>query len=556
MRKTFISVVWILALVVPLFLQSPGQQTQKFQFRDQGTEVVYEFARPGEVAFVCTGTSQTRLIGLDILNRGGSAADAAIASALARITLDIGQIVSFAGIWMMVYYEASTGKVYSLNACFKTVLEENDPLSISSYLIPNARAVLVPGFMAGVRETHGRFGLLPWANLFEPAISLAENGFPISALKLEEIQDNWNILGILPETRNIFLKRKYGLFRNYEPGDTFTQPELAHTLRQVASLGAGYMYTGDWGRKFVDIVRREGGRMTLQDMEAYEAVWADPAQTTFNGCDIYALGFPSLGAMSVVLGINLMECSNLAFLPHYQDSVEALFRLIYCSRVGEFFYPPYAPEILRKYIPEGDFSYASRNKKENAHLIWERIESGEWSTIERHIASEGYSRPAHSEAIIAMDAYGNVAAVCHTINADNWGNSGIFVDGVSIPGAAYYQQALIDKLGPGRHLPDTTNPCLVLQNGLPIIASSSIGSDLHSATVQNLYNMLLFGMDMQESRRTPKFQSVAWDAGLNQKIRRNTFSQAVIDALKARGLGITLVDHWASEYWIGLKIDH
>jgi gamma-glutamyltranspeptidase/glutathione hydrolase len=144
-------------------------------------------------------------------------------------------------------------------------------------------------------------------------------------------------------------------------------------------------------------------------------------------------------------------------------------------------------------------------------------------------------------------------AVCHTINANNWGNSGIFVDGVSIPAPLYHQQTRVHKVGPGAHIPDTTNPILVLRDGIPAMASSCIGSDLHSATVQNLYNMLLFDMDMSESRATGKFQSIDWSQ-LSQKVRESAFSQSLIDAVQSMGLRITLVDNWASEYWIGMRI--
>jgi gamma-glutamyltranspeptidase/glutathione hydrolase len=503
--------------------------------------------------FISTGPPESVQVGTDILNRGGSAIDAALASALYRITLDMGYIVSFAGIYMMVYYEASTGKVYSLNACFKIPLEEDDPMSIPDDGIPNARGVMVPGFMAGVQAAHDRFGKLSRQEVFQPAIDLAEHGFLLSEGRLGLIRENWDVLGVLPEARDVFLKRKYGLFRGYQAGDMFRQPQLAHTLRQVAGQGAGYMYTGDWGRRFVDIVRREGGRITLDDMAGYEPVWADPAHTTFNGYDIHALGYPSLGAMNVVLGINLMECANLAAFDHCSRSADALYRLMYCSRAGEFFYAPYAPEVVESFIPGSDFSYESLAKKENARLIWDRIETGEWTDIEWERARTGYSPPDHSEAIIAMDAEGNVVAVCHTINTAKWGNSGIFVDGVSVPAPGYFQQARMKKYGPGAYLPDTTNPVLVLRNGIPAMASSCIGSDLHSATVQNLYNMLLFDMDMPQSRSTGKFQSVEWHT-LFQKARSGAFSQSLIDSVQAMGLNIRLVDNWASEYWIGLRI--
>ena len=548
-------VTTVLCVLVIVSLHSMDVQIDRNTKKDQSPRMEaspYRLQNTGGT-LISTGPPQSVQVGTDILERGGSAIDAALASALARITLDMGYIVSFAGIYMMVYYEASTGKVYSLNACFKIPLEEYDPLSIPEGGIPNGRGVMVPGFMAGVQAAHDRFGKLPLQEVFQPAIDLAENGFRLSEGRLELIHDHWDVLGVLPEARNVFLKRRYGLFRGYQAGDLFKQPELAYTLRQVASQGAEYMYTGDWGHRFVDIVRREGGKITLQDMEEYEPVWADPAHTTISGYDIHALGYPSWGAMNVVLGINLMECANLAAFDHYTQSADALYRLMYSSRVGEFFYVPYAPEIIKMHIPEGDFSYESLAKKENARLIWDKIESGEWDAIEHHIASAGHYPPGHSEAIIAADAEGNVVAVCHTINTANWGNSGIFVDGVSIPAAGYFQQTRIQKSGPGAYLPDTTNPILVFRDGIPAMASSCIGSDLHSATVQNLYNMLLFDMNMSQSRATGKFQSIDWSR-LSQKVRQGAFSQSLIDAVQAMGLRITIVDNWASEYWIGLRL--
>jgi gamma-glutamyltranspeptidase/glutathione hydrolase len=558
MRKIFIVILslFILATQTPLHNMGVQQNQSAERGLHPKTQLLRHDAQDIRGTVITTGPSQTQQIGMDMLERGGSAVDAALASALARITLDMGWIVSFAGIYLMVYYEASTGKVYSLNACFKTPLEEENPLSVSRSAIPNGRAVLVPGFMAGVQAAHDRFGRLPFADLFQPAIDIAENGFPLSAWMIDAIRDHWNVLGILPETRNVFLKRRYGLFRGYEAGEFFIQPELANTLRQVASQGAEYMYTGEWGRHFVDIVRREGGQITLQDMEEYEPVWADPNHTTYCGYDIHALGYPSLGAMNVVFSINMMECANLMDYPHASGSADALYRLMYSSRVSEFFYAPYAPEVLETHIPEGDFSYESLANKENARLIWDTIASGEWPEIERHLVQQGNTGPSHSEAIIAVDAQGNVAAVCHTINVDNWGNTGIFVDGVSIPGPGSEQQYRIEKIGPGAHLPDTTNPVLVLQNGLPVIASSCIGSDLHSATVQNLYNMLNFDMSMSESRATPKFQSIEWGSGLRQKVQVNQFSQNLLDAVQAMGLPILLVNTAASEYWIGLRLRH
>jgi len=219
MRKIFIAVLCVFIMTVQAPLHNmDAQQAQQEQQAQQaqstkrdlkpGLRSLREYAQDNRGIVVTTGPTETQQVGMDMLERGGSAVDAALASALARITHNMGWIVSFAGIYMMVYYESSTGKVYSLNACFKTPLEEDDPLSIPRFGIPNARAVLVPGFMAGVQAAHDKFGRLPFADLFQPAIDIAENGFPLTSWMIDIIRDNWDVLGILPETWNIFLKRR------------------------------------------------------------------------------------------------------------------------------------------------------------------------------------------------------------------------------------------------------------------------------------------------------------------------------------------------------------
>jgi gamma-glutamyltranspeptidase/glutathione hydrolase len=184
-------------------------------------------------------------------------------------------------------------------------------------------------------------------------------------------------------------------------------------------------------------------------------------------------------------------------------------------------------------------------KRRMPQLIWNSIQNGKWLAIERHYAQSRNYPPSHSEAIIAMDVEGNVVEVCHTINANDWGNSGIFVGGVSIPAPTYHQKKRIHKVGPGAYIPDTTNPVLMLRNGIPAMTSSCIGSDLHSATVQNLYNMLLFDMNMSQPRATGKFQSIDWSL-LSQKVRRYAFSQDLTHAVQGMGLRITLVENYSS----------
>src|SRR4030095_16228531 len=119
--------------------------------------------------------------------------------------------------------------------------------------------------------------------------------------------------------------------------------------------------------------------------------------------------------------------------------------------------------------------------KENTVQFWNRIRSG--MKVPPEAVNTG---PNHSAGVIAIDCDGIVACLLHTINAQLWGSTGIFVDGISIPDSANFQQQMIARTGPGKRLPETTNPLIVLKDGKPVLASTAVGSGLHQAMLQNL----------------------------------------------------------------------
>jgi gamma-glutamyltranspeptidase/glutathione hydrolase len=496
--------------------------------------------------------------GLQVLKEGGSAADAAMTIALGQVSLAGGCWVSYAGTMTMVYFEAETGKIYAMNAQFKTPLEENDPLSIPPTGTPSGRSALVPGFMAGVQAVHDRFGVLPLERLFEPAIYFAEHGFKITADFYDLIQERKDVLMRLPETRRIF-RKKNGI--QYKAGDIFIQTELAETLRRVATQGAAYMYSGEWARKFVEIVQREGGKITLNDLNDYQIIWADPLQATYNGDDIYTA--PNFGGSRVVEMLNLLECAGLEKYSHFTQSADALYRLIKIDRIPRFLSVlPDFEDISSKFLPGVDISPESRIKKETARIIWALVESGEWNQLEQAVLNQvnaGASDDSHSDAIVVVDQRGNVAAVVHTINTEAWGTTGIFVDGVSVPDAACYHQRLMATIGPGKHLPDYSAPALVLLNDLPVLASSSIGAGLNKTMLINLHHFLDFGMTPETSVNYEKIYNIDPDNLSSQLIVEGDFPESVIDGVRKMGQELTvapigkLIPYLG--YWIGVKID-
>src|SRR5215475_480224 len=305
-------------------------------------------------------------IGLEALRQGGSAADAALATSLAQIALDAGAPTSYAGILTMVYYDAASKKVYSLNAGYNTVLEEKDPLMIPGPVKPSGRTALVPGFFAGVRAAHDRFGKLPFASLFDPAIYLADKGFVVDPALNFWINTRKDVLTRLPETKRVFTKQD-GEF--YKAGELFKQPQLAETLRKIAAQGTDYIYQGDWAKKFVAAVQSEGGKMTLADLKAYRPIWSEPVQTSYHGYQVYSPGLPSIGGVNTNEALNLLEEADLKRHGHYTSSPESLYEFIQICRVGHIL--PYLPsEFVKMYLPGVDPAPEARVKKENARQLW------------------------------------------------------------------------------------------------------------------------------------------------------------------------------------------
>ncbi|MFC4311964.1 gamma-glutamyltransferase [Steroidobacter flavus] len=510
-----------------------------------------------------TGTTGSTAIegGVEILKAGGSAADAALATALTQVCMAAGSWVSYAGIMTMVYFDASTGTTYNLNAGYNTVAAETDPLNMpgvdlaklinnltaTDTYTPSGRTALVPGFMAGIEAAHERFGKLPRTKIFEPAIRCAEQGFEWSRGLTAQYAYRKDVLGRLPETKAVYTKPDGSA---YQPGETFKQPALAGTLRQVAEQGADYMYKGPWAKKLIAALQRDGGRMTLDDLANYRVIWAQPLHTAYHGFDIYVHGLPASGGVDLIEAMNLAEVSQLSKLGRYSQSPEAMFTLAQIAKPALMF--SYSkPETFE---PLGlDRALEARVTKQSAAKIWELMRAGKMPMVPAMA-----KMPVHSDAIIAIDRWGNIATVCHSINAVSWGASGINVEGVSIPDSASFQRDDIAKIKPGSRLPDPSNPGLIVRNGKPFMGFSSIGAGLHLRTLGALVNVIDFGMTPQQAINEPSLGMFVLGAPGETTpplaIGAKDFSPAFIE--RVGELGQKLVENDSLRgYWLGIQVD-
>jgi len=510
-------------------------------------------------AAMIVGTSEPLAVhvGFEVLRHGGNAADAALTTALAQVALTAGATVSYAGILNAVYFDAATDQVYTLNAGYNTSGNEKDPLSIPKVGEQGGRSALVPGFMAGVQALHERFGSLPFSALFGPAIWIAEHGVVASPLLGSSIYWQQRYITRLPEGRSIFTKADGHL---YQPGELFRQPALAATLQKIAAQGSAYMYTGEWAHHFIDLVQREGGTLTLDDLASYRPLWTEPLKTDYGRFQLVALGPPNVGGLTTLSELQIAAAGELKKYGPYANSAEGLYYLIQIERlVDAFVYMP--ADLQRRQFPDSDAGPTALLDHKNAERAWTYIQNKMRRPTPENSGTD------HTAAVIAVDKQGNVACVLHSSVSTAWGATGIFVDGISVPDSAVYQQKEIAVAGPGARLPDPTTLVLALREGKPVLASTAIGRSGKNVAIGNLLNILDFGMDPKTSARQPNllgpFQAGA-GPGISKAPQYTTeaiaqeapISQSVLDGVEARGQPIKLVPLSSrAGNWIGIQID-
>jgi gamma-glutamyltranspeptidase/glutathione hydrolase len=494
-----------------------------------------------------TTSAAAERAGLEALRQGGSAADAVLATSLAQITLAMGSWVSYAGILTMVYFDAGSGRFYNLNAGFNTVAGEDDPMTIPAMtnvlsprpdaeINPSGRTALVPGYMAGVQAAHKKFGKLPFKDLFAPAIYYADHGFELTPFHAGLVKLRRKVLSRLPETKAIFTKPDGSWVGE---GDLFKQPALAATLRRIAARGADEMYTGEWGKRLVEAVRHDGGKMTQDDLKNYRVIWSDPLEIPYRGYKIYAPGLPAQGGVHVAEALNVAAQAGLSGMGHYSESAQAFFWL---SQITNLMALSFVPEkTVSQFLGGADGSMAARAGEDHARRVWSLMSSGRFPLTKVPVSVE----PRHSDAIVAIDRWGNMAAIVHSANTAVWGTTGIFVDGVSIPDPAAFQQRLIAQTGPGKRLPDPTEPLIIAKDGKPVVALSSIGAGLHQKTLSVLLNLMDFGMSVKPAIDAPCLNSPKYEADGSNKpqIFERDFCGLLLTAVKKLGLDVSVVSN-------------
>jgi gamma-glutamyltranspeptidase / glutathione hydrolase len=496
-----------------------------------------------------TGSPIAVHAGIEALKQGGNAADAAATVALTHITTALGSYVSYAGIAQILYYEAKSGKVYSIGAGWNSYRGEDDPKSIPSADLAfvngqkstggaEGRKTLVPGFMAGIESMHKRFGRLPFSQLFQLAIWYAENGVTLGPLLASYFGTQGKFLSRTAEGR-VFVNQ--GGSASPKIGERFIKRELAATLRCVAKQGSAYMYSGVWAKEFVEAVRRDGGKATLEDMKAYQPLWEEPLSTTFAGNSVFVPGKSNEGGRQILAALNLAEELKLdRGKLYWQDAgaFSTLTRILQFVSIGPYLTPEVADYQKRNGLR---FSPDERITKAYAKAMAPMIQ-------ENQTQGPVPQNPGHSAAVVVIDRWGNIAAIVHSINSSPWGSTGILVGGIPISDAAGFQQLRLAAVKPGNRIPDDMAPSITFKGNTPVIATASVGSSEVFETTRILLGILGNSLDCQNVLSAPPLlynfespragESYAWK---RQLIPEGAYNPSFLKDLDAFGVKVEQV---------------
>jgi gamma-glutamyltranspeptidase/glutathione hydrolase len=491
----------VLALATSIFLTAaaPSQaadlspthwpEVQRVELQTRELSFVPKEEREVHGAVLITGTASPVAIhaGMEALRQGGSASDAATVVALTQIARTMGATVSYAGKMAVAYYDAKTGTVSFLDAGWSPYAGERDIGSIPDLGAEAAvdalgRQTLVPGFMRGAEALHDRFGRLPWADLFAPAIWSAETGVEGSPAIRGMRRTNAARFARTPEGRR-WLTGTDG--QPVRRGDLIRQPELVRTLRAVARGGADEMYRGAWAKDYVATVRAYGGRANLQDLERYRPRWRAPISAGFADATVFSMSTSYL-ACSSLTSLNLLDSMQAREMgPYWKDpaAFRAYARAIQYATLRQVL--RVSPTAFERKAGLPAASCADRLTKPYAEALASELMKTEPSPFDDSpiVTPEAGH---HTMAVVVVDAKGDVAVLVHSTNGEP---TGIVVDGVPIPEAATVNKWALRTAHAGDLLNDLA-PMVALRHGRPVAAVGGTATSLMPETVRLIGEIL------------------------------------------------------------------
>lgn len=264
-----------------------------------------------------TGHAASTLAAIEIDKKGGNVIDAAIAAS-ATLAVAVGQAVSIGGDCFVLFHEAATGKLHALNASGVAPAGATPEVFRDGMKVHGPLAAVVPGLVRAWEVLHKRFGTMPWRDLLQDAITVAE-GHPVSFILAGRAEADAEELARDPGCAGVYLPGG----KPVRLGDTLRQPALAATLKRIAAGGADEFYRGETARHIATVHKAAGGVMTEADLAAYAPLWVEPMSTEYRGHRVSVLPPNSCSALL------LMQLDGLSGVSGEDLTADPVRRLAY-----------------------------------------------------------------------------------------------------------------------------------------------------------------------------------------------------------------------------------
>lgn len=415
----------------------------------------------------------------DVLREGGNASDAALAAAATQLVVEP-HMTSLTGGLSLLHRDGTTGRATYLNGNVGAPLA---PLpDFGGADLTRGRGVPVPGWWPAFDAARRRFATLDTARLLGPAIAAATDGFEVNPFLYGTAYGQQANLGASQQMREVFFEEGHLAV----PGQTIRQPRAARTLTRLRDEGMDY-YLGDFARAFTATVAEDGGVITERDFAEYRVLEQQPLRGTYRDAEIVASPPPDDGGAQLIQALNMLETVDLARLGPPTSSPETL-RLLIQAHNTAYYAPP-----LRHDLSQDRERLETLLSKEYAHTRMALLETP---------PSHAVAPPPGTIHISVVDAAGDTVSLTHSHMASGFVN-GLFCEGFQLSGGGSFFQRVLP--GPGERASVYLAPNIVLQGGRPVVVSGSPSVSLVANVLQNLVNLLDFGMDIEESVAAPRF---------------------------------------------------
>ena len=499
-------------------------------------------ARHGMVASSEPLASQA---GVEILQAGGNAVDAAVAVGFA-MAVTFPQAGNLGGGGFMLIRMANGDAIVidyreqAPAAATRGMYQDAQGNLLPGASTIGARAAGVPGTVMGLALAEEKYGHLGLARVMAPALRLARSGFPLSYSLAQLFRNERALLGKFDGSRHIFLNDG----NLYEPGAIFRQPDLARTLAAIAKHGPQAFYSGAAAKAIVATMQKYHGQITREDLEHYQAKLRPPLVGHFRGYDILSVPPPSAGGTMLIEMLNVLEPLDLG-TANSSASIHLLaetMRRAYADRAS--------------FMGDADFAsvpVAGLTSPRYAAQLREEILHASPEAPVRAGAPQGFESGATTHFSV-VDAQGDAVANTYTLNA--WFGSGVTVEGAGFllnnemddftvkpgsPNLFGLVQGEANAIAPHKRPLSSMTPTMVLRDGkVRLVLGSPGGSTIINTVLEVLLDVLVYRMDVLQAVTLPRFHD-QWMPDL-LTLERVGFSSDTLEKLQQDGYPLSFRD--------------